>query len=137
MRPIDNLNISELEDEAARLAKDISSLELQIGAARAEFQAINTELAKRKRPAPEPRLSDHALLRYLERVKGVDVEAARREIMTPSIIAAVKALATSVIVNGARFLVREGTIVTIMEADKKPRLRVHERDRDIKAWEAV
>ncbi len=31
-------------------------------------------------PTPKPRLSDHALLRYLERVHGVDIAAARREV---------------------------------------------------------
>jgi len=138
MRAIENQNISELEQEAARLAKDITALELQLGQARATFQTLNAEIARRKRPAPEPRLSDHALLRYLERIKGVDVEGARREIMTPGIVAAVKAMATSVIVNGARFLVKEGAIVTIMDVEKKPKMRCHDRlddDREpLEAW---
>lgn len=124
--PLD-LTATELESEVGRLAKEVAALECQLGEIRAHFQSYSAELAKRKRPSPEPRLSDHALLRYLERVKGVDVESARREIMTPSIVAAVKAMATSVLVNGARFLVREGVIVTIMETEKKPRLKCHDR----------
>jgi hypothetical protein len=128
MRPLANMNISDLEQEAASVCKTLTALELQVGELRATFQALNAEIAKRKRPSPEPRLSDHALLRYLERVKGVDVQAARREIMTPSIITAIKAMATTVTVNGARFLVKDGAIVTIMEAEKKPRLRNHDRE---------
>lgn len=130
MRSLSNLNISELEDEASRVAKDVASIELQLGHLKANLNEITTELAKRRRPAPEPRLSDHALLRYLERIKGVDVEGARREIMTPSVIEAIKAMATSVIVNGAKFLVRDGCVVTIMEAEKKGRIRTHARELD-------
>lgn len=130
MRSLSNLNISELEDEASRVAKDVASIELQLGHLKANLNEITTELAKRRRPAPEPRLSDHALLRYLERIKGVDVEGARREIMTPSVIEAIKAMATSVIVNGAKFLVRDGCVVTIMETEKKGRIRTHAREMD-------
>lgn len=124
--PLD-LTATELESEVGRLAKEVTRLECELGGVRNDFQTYSAELAKRRRPAPEPRLSDHALLRYLERVKGIDVEGARREIMTPGIVAAVKALATSVLVNGAKFLVRDGTIVTIMEVEKKPRMKNHDR----------
>jgi hypothetical protein len=131
--PLD-MSSTELEAEVGRLGKEVTRLECELGEVRGHFQAYSAELAKRRRPAPEPRLSDHALLRYLERVKGVDVEGARREIMTPGIIAAVKAMATSVLVNGAKFLVREGTIVTIMEVEKKPRMKCHDRvNRDAEA----
>jgi len=130
MRAPADLNGPELEEAVQALGKQVTYLECQLGEMRAQLQAYSTELAKRRRPAPEPRLSDHALLRYLERVKGVDVDGAKREIMTPTVIAAIKAMATTVIVNGARLLVKDGTIVTIMEAEKKPKLKAYNRRGD-------
>lgn len=34
-------------------------------------------------PPAEPGVSDHAVVRYMERVLGLDVDAIRREILTP------------------------------------------------------
>lgn len=61
-----------------------------------------------------PRVSDHAVLRYLERVKGLDIEKIRSEILTPDIAAAIRAGATAVTISGARFPVRGGVIVTVI-----------------------
>jgi hypothetical protein len=59
-----------------------------------------------------PRVSLHALLRYLERGKGVDVEGARREILTPAVAQAIRRGATGFILNGLRFIVRKGVVMT-------------------------
>lgn len=58
-------------------------------------------------------VTDHAVLRYLERVKGMDIDAIRREILTPGVVASIKAGATAVIISGTRFQVTDGTIVTV------------------------
>jgi hypothetical protein len=61
-----------------------------------------------------PSVTDHALLRYLERVRGLDVEALKEEILTPGIVAAVKAGATAVKLNGITLVVANGRIVTVL-----------------------
>lgn len=61
-----------------------------------------------------PRVSDHAVLRFLERVRGLDVEAVRAEILTPEIAMAIKAGAVAVTIKGLRFPVKEGCIVTVL-----------------------
>ena len=120
---IESTPISELQAESGRIEVSIGKIESQLGDFRARLQMIRSEIAKRLRPAPEPRLSDHALLRYLERIKGVDVASARAEIMTPTVIASIKAKASAVVVNGARFVVKDNCLVTITDDDKKPRQR--------------
>ena len=54
---------------------------------------------KREVPAPAPVVTDHALIRYLERVVGIDVEVHRR---------AVAALVGVAVAHGAGALVHDG-----------------------------
>ena len=58
-------------------------------------------------------ITDHAVLRYLERVKGFDMNAVRREILTPGIVAALRGGATAVMIGGVRFQVSDGKIITV------------------------
>lgn len=99
--------------------------------------------AERPRPRPvarpaakpepiQPRLSDHALLRYLERVKGVDVKAVRQEIMSRSVIEAIQGGATAVIINGRKMPVSSaGVIITVLvRPDGRKRSQNGRRPRD-------
>lgn len=60
-------------------------------------------------------ISDHAVLRYLERVKGVDVERLRAEMNTPA-LAKADAFGAPVLIgrNGERLVIREGVVVTVI-----------------------
>lgn len=63
---------------------------------------------------PSP-VSEHAVVRYLERVKGVDIAAVRREILGGLAGAAVKAKKSCVIRrgDGAEIVIRGGYVVTV------------------------
>jgi hypothetical protein len=82
-------------------------------------------------PPVFPIVSNHALLRFLERVDGVDVEGARARIMTPSVIAAIKAGAVRITVEGVRFVIKNGVIVTAWdgEDERRKRRKVRKSDR--------
>lgn len=110
----ERFTVNQLQAESQRLESRISEMETLIADARAEFQSIRTELKKRLRPAPEPRCSEHALLRFIERVHGLDVEAIRAEIMSPNIVAALKTGATGVTVRGVKFIAKDGVLVTVI-----------------------
>lgn len=60
------------------------------------------------------RVSDHAVIRYLERVQGVDVEAVRREISQVVATAEDHPGASGVVLNGLRYKVRDGVVTTIL-----------------------
>lgn len=66
-------------------------------------------------------ISNHALLRYLERVKGVDVEAARQEIRDGLGCPPVQELGDGKypLTFGAKAVIRSRTIVTIIVKEKK------------------
>jgi len=60
-------------------------------------------------------VSDHAVLRYLERRYKTDVEAIRQEILTPCRVAAIKAGASQITVAGLTFKISDGVITTILK----------------------
>tara|TARA_B100002049_G_scaffold210911_1_gene173627 strand:+ start:525 stop:752 length:228 start_codon:yes stop_codon:yes gene_type:complete len=65
----------------------------------------------------KPRVSDHALVRYLERVRGLDVEAIRAEILTPRTVDAMAFVGDGCVplCPGATAIVRDMTIITVLD----------------------
>lgn len=64
-----------------------------------------------------PRVSDHAVLRYLERASGMDFAAVRHKLLTPNVVAAMKAGARAVKVDGGRLIIKDDTVVTFAPKD--------------------
>lgn len=60
-------------------------------------------------------ISDHACLRYLERVYGVDIDRIRAEMQTPA-LAKADAFGAPVLIgrNGERLVIRNGVVVTVI-----------------------
>jgi hypothetical protein len=69
-----------------------------------------------------PRVSDHAVLRYIERVMGVDVEQIRRGLLTPLVRQAMIAGAKQVTIEGVTFVIDNQTLVTVVEKQRSSRL---------------
>jgi hypothetical protein len=63
-------------------------------------------------------ISDHAVIRYLERRHGFDFEAVRDEILTPAVRGAVNAGASGVKVDGGTFKIQDRTITTHIRGKK-------------------
>jgi len=64
--------------------------------------------------------SDHAVLRYLERVKGIDIEAVRAEMMTAPIDqAAAFGCDTIIRGDGSRFKLHGDIVATVLPAPCK------------------
>lgn len=59
-----------------------------------------------------PIVSDHALLRFLERRHGLDVEAIRADIRS-LVETGVRYGASGVIADGIKFILRDETVVTV------------------------
>lgn len=67
-----------------------------------------------KCPAPLPSVTDHAVLRYLERAKGVDVRAIRRHI-ADLVRRGVEKQGDAVVVEGVKFVLVENRVVTVLD----------------------
>jgi hypothetical protein len=71
-------------------------------------------------------ISDHAVLRYLERVKGVDIAAVRAEMVTPALATADEFGAPVLIGrHGERMIIREGIVVTVLAKARYAGVRVN------------
>ena len=68
----------------------------------------------------KPEVSDHAVLRWLEHTKGINVEAARRKILTPSMKGAIRAGAASLKTPVGRFVIRGHVVATFVPKDRTP-----------------
>lgn len=125
----DQMTVTQLQQESTRLERLIGDAERTVADLRAQFGEVRTTLAARLRPSPEPRCSEHALLRYIERTRGINIEAIRAEIMTPGIVEALKSGVTAVTVKGVRMVCKDGVIVTVT-TDEMKNAGKHKRTRE-------
>lgn len=125
----DQMTVTQLQQESTRLERLIGDAERTVADLRAQFGEVRTTLAARLRPSPEPRCSEHALLRYIERTRGINIEAIRAEIMTPGIVEALRSGVTAVTVKGVRMVCKDGVIVTVT-TDEMKNAGKHKRTRE-------
>lgn len=78
----------------------------------------------------EPRVTDHAVLRYIERVLGFDVDAIRTRIMSKTVRDAIRSRAGAVTIDGYRYEIKAGAVVTIIPASADATVRAPRRRHD-------
>jgi len=117
-----DMTASELEDLVCRLTNQRDRIDQSLATLKQERQSVVSALnhaqqllTQRRIVAKEPKVSTHALLRYIERVLGVDVAAVEREILTPSNAAAIRAGATRIRTAGVDLVVKDQVVVTVVD----------------------
>ena len=76
--------------------------------------ALEERIAAFTRSAPEPIVSEHALLRYLERKMGVDFDALRQEILAGGTSKAISFVNSGrVQKNGMTLIIKNNVVLTI------------------------
>jgi hypothetical protein len=106
--------LTAIEAERTGLVERARPLQQRIAALECERDEINRKLAALNNTSAI-RVSDHAIIRFLERKHGFDFEALRREILTPSRVLAIKSGAKAIDHDGVSFKVADGTITTVIE----------------------
>jgi hypothetical protein len=68
-------------------------------------------------------VSDHAVVRYLERVYGIDMDVIRAEIVTPVVqLAEGFGCGTVVGRHGCRVMIRDGVVTTVVPKRRRGRV---------------
>lgn len=108
-----------MEKEIKRLNSLIKSCDADIEM----YENIIKELRCKRNEATEklqffnqtPVMTDHAVLRYMERVMGVDVDSIRNKIFEPGVQSVINGGASRVTIDGLTFIVRNKAVVTLYE----------------------
>lgn len=124
------MDAKQINDEIKALRRRISERQTDLKAARADaeekdqrvrdIEAGLAELSRRLQSLQEnmrdPVVTDHGLLRYLERVQGLDVEAARAEMLSERAVEAIRFTRTGKVPigNGRRLVVKDMAVVSVV-----------------------
>lgn len=110
------MNRKETELRLKRLQVEIASLKKEIPRMQKELSAFESEQTRLvlslMTPSDTIGVSDHAILRYLERKFNIDIDSIRDEILTPDRKSAIRAGATKIKTEYVDFIVKNNTIVT-------------------------
>ncbi len=80
----------------------------------ARVKTLQAEIAAMSQQRTEPVVSEHALLRWIERVEGVDLEALRKHILAGGAAASINfAVTGSVFKEGHELVFKDRVIVTV------------------------
>lgn len=104
--------IDALSSESSPIRTQLANLDRQRDKLRNELASVKERIAEMSAKA---RISDHAVLRYLERKYGFDFENVRGEMLTPYVVAAMDAGVEGVKMNGGTLKIKGRTVTTYIE----------------------
>lgn len=113
--------LSKLRAERDMTKQALQEAEAAHVAVGEKVRAVEREIANLKDGSREPVLTEHALLRYIERVHGIDLDQIRAQMLTPAVAEQIRTLRSCrlPIGNGVTLVVEAGVIKTV--ATKDPR----------------
>lgn len=82
-------SMQELSDKLDNLRRKRVEVQTEINATQVEYDRTKATL-ERYMNSKDPLVTDHAVLRYLERVHGLDMSKVREEILSPQLEAAIR-----------------------------------------------
>jgi hypothetical protein len=111
-----------VETIKAEMAKRLEDVVAAVQQHRSSLGEVEAEIWRREaRDAIVPSISDHALLRYIERVHGVDVDALKADLLTDQLVTAIKAGASGLKTAEGTFVIKGAVVVTFLAADMRPK----------------
>lgn len=120
-----SIRLKELEGQKLKLngrlgvlKEDQRQINRDIDVAVKKIRSIETEIESIKKNSTGVIISDHAIVRYVERVIGIDIDKIKQEICPESTMQNIKVLGNGTYgVNDNEFSikVRDGTVVTLVK----------------------
>lgn len=103
--------LKELTKEIPQAKENVISSQKHLAALEKEQKELTVFL---NTPSETIGVSDHALVRYLERKYGFDFSEYRKEILTPDRVEMIKAGAQTITANGVKMKVDKNVVVTVI-----------------------
>ena len=105
-----NKEMKELKEEVVKISKRNSYIQITMNDLLNEQLGLAESLDE---PNKKPTVSEHAVVRYMERVMGFDIESLREKILTPTVMDAMKCGATKVKADNMTVWIKGNEITTI------------------------
>lgn len=118
--------IKKLNSQITKLSADIAAIKIEIATKQRELsekvRSVNIlrDEIRKLEGNNKVKLSEHAIVRYLERVKGVDISSIEQEIITEELLSLVNSLGgtgTYPSKNGYSIIVKNNTVTTVTTPD--------------------
>lgn len=107
--------IAQLDVEVSGLQTQFDTTKSDLDRKRGRLKAMKQKLHEALKQNDTPVVSEHAMLRYLERVKGIDLDAIRKEIMDEHTETLVKFTTSGRIKKDSHVLVIKNNVVITIE----------------------
>jgi hypothetical protein len=115
---------ADIEAIKSEMASRLSGLNDEAQKLRTQLGQVNSEIARREaRDAMVPTISDHALLRYIARVHGIDTDAMKAALLTEKLVAAIMGGATGMRTPDGTFVINGSTVVTFLAPEMNAKRR--------------
>lgn len=118
----DNATIKGLQVQLSKLEGELSSIQMELVNKTKDLETKKKSIQVLKKkideimPSDNPSVSDHAIVRYLERVKGLNIKDIEKEILTDDVIKLINVLGISGTYpskGGFSIVMKNNNVVTI------------------------
>jgi chromosome segregation ATPase len=108
--------LSQLKSKYEIVKSEIESKQKEAGNIKKEMTDLKSRIDGFNENK-QPIVSEHAILRYLERVKGLDIKAIEKEILTDDILKLIETLGPNGVYpnNGFKIKMKNNVVITILE----------------------
>lgn len=111
--------LSEAQADVLSIEKDLEIVRSKLQWARQRRDAIVFEIKQLTSNAETPVVSEHALLRYIERFMNVDLDGVRQMILSKRVVNTIRAIRSGrFTADGMQLVVKDGVIVTVAHKDE-------------------
>jgi len=114
--------LKQLQTRLSLLESEREVKKIEVLTKQKECAEITKEIGKIKNTissiSTSPIVSEHAILRYLERVNGIDVFAIEKEILSASVLKIIETLGGNgkyPLDNGYKAVIKDNVVVTIID----------------------
>lgn len=110
---------SQADAEVSQIEQESRSIQNRLNQARQRSKVIADQIGKLKAQSAGIIVTEHAMLRYIERVIGINMDELRGKVLPESAETVAKAMGGNVRlpVDGHTVVIKNGTVVTVLTAD--------------------